>query len=71
MSRAAGTGPRVAVVVSAQVKALGGEVKAVAAPPGARPDERKPAGPSTALEAAGLKKRGEERPAAEPSDEGD
>jgi len=64
-------GPRVAVVVSAQVKALGGEVKAVAAPSSARPDERKPSGPSTALEAAGLKKRGEERPAAEPSDEGD
>ena len=64
-------GPRVSVVVSARVVALGGEVKAIVAPSGVRPDERKPAGPSTALEAAGLKKRGEERPAAEPSDEGD
>lgn len=63
--------PRVSVVVSAQVKALGGEVKAIAAPAGALLDERKPAGPSTALEAAGLKKRGEERPAAEPADEGE
>ena len=64
-------GPAVTVAVSAQVKALGGEVKVVAAPAGALPDERKPAGPSTALEAAGLKKRGEERPSAEPADEGE
>ncbi|WP_041453246.1 hypothetical protein [Anaeromyxobacter dehalogenans] len=56
----------------AEVKALGGAVGPVAAPAGALPDERKPAGPSTALEAAGLKKRGEEpaRPA-EPADEGE
>jgi hypothetical protein len=64
-------GPAVSVVVASQVKALGGEVKAVAAPSAALPDERKPAGPSPALEAAGLKKRGEERPTGEPSDEGD
>ncbi len=59
------------VVVSGQVKALGGEVKAIAPPSGALLDERKPAGPSTALEAAGLKKRGEESQAPEPADEGD
>jgi hypothetical protein len=64
-------GAKVTVVVSAQVKALGGEVKAIAPPRGARADERKPAGPSTALEAAGLKKHGEERKTAEPEDEGD
>jgi hypothetical protein len=64
-------GPAVTVAVSAQVKALGGEVKPVSAPAGALLDERKPAGPSTALEATGLKKRGEERPSAEPADEGD
>ena len=64
-------GAAVTVALSAQVKALGGEVKAVAVPAGALPDERKPAGPSTALEAAGLKKRGEERPSAEPADEGE
>jgi hypothetical protein len=64
-------GPAVSVVVASQVKALGGEVKAIAAPSAALPDERKPAGPSPALEAAGLKKRGEEGPSAEPSDEGD
>jgi hypothetical protein len=61
--------PRVKVVVSARLGALGGEVKAVAAPASFLPDERKPAGPSTALEAAGLKKRGEQREAAEPADE--
>ncbi|MGC4001420.1 MAG: hypothetical protein QM767_29755 [Anaeromyxobacter sp.] len=57
------------VELSAQVRAVGA-VKAVSAPAGALPDERKPAGPSTALEAAGLKKRGEQ-PAggAEPADE--
>lgn len=64
-------GPQVSVVVSAQMKAFGGEVKAIAAPVAALPDERKPAGPSTALEAAGLKKRGEEGQAPEPADEGD
>ncbi len=47
------------VELLAEVKALGRGVEGVAPPPGALPDERKPAGPSTALEAAGLKKRGE------------
>jgi hypothetical protein len=61
---------QVSVTVSAQMKAFGGEVKALAPPAGALPDERKPAGPSSALEDAGLKKRGEEgRPSAEPADE--
>jgi hypothetical protein len=64
-------GPPVSVAVSAQMKALGGEVKAVGPPQAFLPDERKPAGPSTALEAAGLKKKGEESSAAEPTDEGD
>lgn len=67
-------GPQVSVVVSGQMKAFGGEVKAIAAPSSALLDERKPAGPSPALEAAGLKKRGEEGQAAgpaEPTDEGD
>lgn len=66
--------PEVKATVSllAQVRALGGAVAAVAAPAGALPDERKPAGPSAALEAAGLKKRGEEKkPGGEPGDEGD
>jgi hypothetical protein len=63
--------PAVAVDLAAEVKALGGEVLAVAAPEGALPDERKPAGPSTALENAGLKKHGEERPDTEPGDEGE
>ncbi len=68
---AKGAAPEVKVEVSSQITALGGEVKAVAAPEKALPDERKPAGPSAALEAAGLKKRGEEQKAAEPADEGD
>ncbi|HYD42011.1 MAG TPA: hypothetical protein VEB43_14370 [Anaeromyxobacter sp.] len=63
--------PKVTVTVSTKVAALGGEVKVVSPPAGALPDERKPAGPSAALEAAGLKKRGEERPAPEPSGEGE
>jgi hypothetical protein len=62
-------GPKVTVVVSSKIAALGTDVKAVAAPSTALPDERKPAGPSAALQAAGLKKKGEERQAAEPSDE--
>jgi hypothetical protein len=63
------------VELLAQVKALGSQVGAVVAPEHPRPDERKPAGPSTALEAAGLKRRGDEKPAekagagAEPADE--
>ena len=53
----------------AQLKALGGEVTAVAAPKPALPDERKASGVANALEAAGLKKRGEEKGAAEQEDE--
>ena len=64
-------GSPVAVVVSGQIKALGSEVKAVGPPQAWLPDERKPAGPSTALEAAGLKKKGEESTTAEPADEGE
>ncbi|HET6440198.1 MAG TPA: hypothetical protein VFG59_19195 [Anaeromyxobacter sp.] len=64
-------GPQVVVAVSAQMKALGGEVTAVSAPAGALPDERKPSGPSSALEAAGLKKRGGEEAQPEPTDEGE
>lgn len=63
--------PKVTVTVSTKIVALGGEVKAIAVPAAALPDERKPAGPSAALEAAGLKRRGEERQPAEPSDEGE
>jgi hypothetical protein len=50
---------RASVELLAQVKALGGEVAAVAPPAGALPDERKAAGVAGALEAAGLKKRAE------------
>lgn len=57
------------VDVLAQVKGLGGEVVAVSAPKGALPDDRKPAGVQSALEAAGLKKRGEDRAKSEPDDE--
>lgn len=57
------------VELLAQVQALGAQVQAIAAPETALPDERKPAGPSTALEAAGLKKRGEDRVGGEPADE--
>jgi hypothetical protein len=64
-------GPKVTVVVSTKIAALGADVKAVSAPAASLPDERKPAGPSSALEAAGLKKRGAERQPAEPSDEGE
>jgi hypothetical protein len=53
----------------AQVRAIGAGVRAIAAPGKVLPDERKPAGPSTALEAAGLKKRGEDRAGGEPADE--
>jgi hypothetical protein len=60
---------RVSVEVVAQVKALGGEVTAVAAPRPALPDERKASGVANALEAAGLKKRGEDKGAAEQEDE--
>jgi hypothetical protein len=57
------------VEVIAQVKALGGDVAAVAAPKGALADERKAAGVANALEAAGLKKRGEDKGKAEPEED--
>jgi hypothetical protein len=60
---------RVQVEVTGEVKALGEKVAAVAAPKGALPDARKPAGVAAALEAAGLKTRdrkGEAEPADEP-----
>ena len=60
---------RTSVEVIAQVKGLGGDVTAVAAPKPALPDERKASGVANALEAAGLKKRGEEKGAAEQEDE--
>ena len=60
---------RTSVEVLAQVRALGGEVAAVAAPRTALPDERKATGVANALEAAGLKKRGEDKGAAEQDDE--
>jgi hypothetical protein len=62
-------GVTAAVELLAQVQALGAQVAPIAAPKDALPDERKPAGPSTALEAAGLKKRGADRAGGEPSDE--
>jgi hypothetical protein len=64
---------RATVDLVAQVKGLGADVAPIAAPKNALPDERKPPGTSTALEAAGLKKRGEtaEKKAGEPGDEGE
>lgn len=62
---------RASVEVVAQVRAIGGEVAAVAVPKGALPDERKAAGVANALEAAGLKKKGEDQGKAEPDDAGD
>jgi len=61
---------RATVELLAQVRALGGEVAAIL-PPKALPDERKAAGVAAALDAAGLRKRGEEDKAgaAEPADE--
>jgi hypothetical protein len=56
---------KVTVELLAEVKAIGRGVDGVAPPPSPLRDERKPAGPSTALEAAGLKKRGE-APAEQP-----
>ncbi len=60
---------RATVELLAQVKALGAEVGAVAPPKGALPDERKAAGVAAALEAAGLKKRTEEKGRAEPAED--
>jgi hypothetical protein len=63
---------RATIELSAQVKALGGEVAAILPPKAPLPDARKPAGVAGALDAAGLRKRGEERPGrAEPGDEAD
>ena len=63
---------RAALELVAQVRALGGEVPTIAAPQGALPDERKPAGVAGALDAAGLRKRDEEKPSrTEPADEAD
>lgn len=62
---------RASVEVVAQVRALGGEVAAVTPPKGALPDDRKPAGVASALEAAGLKKHGGDKRAAEQPDEDD
>lgn len=54
----------------AQVRAIGGEVPAIPAPKHVLPDERKAAGVAAALEAAGLKKRGEvEKGRAEPAED--
>ena len=60
---------RATVEVIGQVKATGGEVAAIAPPKAALPDERKPSGVTNALEAAGLKKRGEEKGKAEPEED--
>ena len=57
------------VEVVAQVKSLGAEVAAIAAPKGALPDDRKPAGVANALEAAGLKKKGDAQGRAEPDED--
>jgi hypothetical protein len=63
---------RAKVEVVAQVRALGAAVGAIAAPKGALPDARKPPGVSGALEAAGLKERGDRTMGrAEPGEEGD
>ncbi|HET8542747.1 MAG TPA: hypothetical protein VFL83_22930 [Anaeromyxobacter sp.] len=63
---------RATVELAAQVKGLGGEVPAILPPKAPLPDERKPAGVANALDAAGLRKRVEEKPArAEPVDDAD
>jgi hypothetical protein len=63
-------GVRAAVEIHAQVKALGAQVAAVTPPKDALPDVRKPPGVADALEAAGLRKRGEDAAARpEPEDE--
>ncbi len=61
---------RTEVELSAQVKALGGAVAAVALPKEVLPDERKTRGVARALEAAGLRKRGHAAEEEE-ADEGD
>jgi hypothetical protein len=62
---------RAEVELSAQVKALGAAVAAVAPPGEALPDERKTRGVARALEAAGLRKRGHAAEEEEAADEGD
>ena len=62
---------RTEVELSAQVKALGGAVAAVAPPREVLPDERKTRGVARALEAAGLRKRGQAAEEEEAADEGD
>ena len=61
---------KVSVEVASELTALGADVKGVAAPREALPDDRKPPGVAAALEAAGLKSR-EKREAAEPADDDD
>jgi hypothetical protein len=62
---------RATVDLLAQVKTLGASVAAVSPPKTALPDERKPAGVAAALEAAGLRKRGEDakKEAEEPAED--
>jgi hypothetical protein len=62
---------RTTIELLAQVRSLGAEVPAVAAPAQALPDARKASGVAGALDASGLRKRGEDRePArAEPPDD--
>jgi hypothetical protein len=63
---------RAQLEISAQVKSLGSGIAAIAPPKGALPDERKPPGVSGALEASGLKQRGEKAMGREePGEEGD
>ncbi len=50
---------RADVELAAQMRTLGGATPPVARPKGVLPDERKPKGVARALEAAGLKKRGQ------------
>jgi hypothetical protein len=52
---------RASVELLAQVRAIAGEVSAIVPPKGALLDERKAAGVAAALEAAGLKKRPDEK----------
>jgi hypothetical protein len=61
---------RATVELLGQVRSLGSAVQAVAAPKDVLPDERKAAGVAGALDAAGLRKRGEAKPVrAEPADD--
>ena len=62
---------RAEVEVASQVKALGAAVAAVAPPREVLPDERKTRGVARALEAAGLRKRGQAAEEEEAPDEGE